>query len=431
MSKRTRNGTIYGVDMDGPPTFAPSTRGRSFHENPLQPRFSVPRFTVAGRVADGVVSQRFQMVFKPNMIIAADDCIVAGSQCIVFGDRCLILGKDCTVNGSDCIVMGSKARINGKQCFVTSDDCTYSCPQDTIRLMDMGKEQFELMLQRKFGNPRSITPPRSCFSSVEGSHIERYRIWAREVNVSESSPSDKISTAGVIQNCKPELSMPQGGLIVRDAPFSNGVHQEQFIFGKSSFKLFKNFVTPSNSLIFIQAKFFPAFVLNLLIAAFYDCFGEILTSTIVNQNNNNANRQPSLFPSTPTPISNPFMPVGMQHLISHASSLRTLSLLSTGTTMTTTTTTTAEPTRHIKKVRLSSGDNVNSTITWKQRLDPSHDIPGESCVICMEREKKVFVDPCGHTSFCITCSKELMNRSDEVLQCPLCNTRINFIKETF
>jgi hypothetical protein len=66
---------------------------------------------------------------------------------------------------------------------------------------------------------------------------------------------------------------------------------------------------------------------------------------------------------------------------------------------------------------------------WSDALDTTHDTPGEGCVICMERQKKVFIDPCGHTSLCITCSKQMYEKKK--MACPICRGAIVAIKETF
>lgn len=72
---------------------------------------------------------------------------------------------------------------------------------------------------------------------------------------------------------------------------------------------------------------------------------------------------------------------------------------------------------------------------WSSQLLESKDTKATSdattCQICMENEKRVYIHPCGHTSMCITCSKNMYKDKKSGLVCPFCKTRIEFIKETF
>lgn len=67
----------------------------------------------------------------------------------------------------------------------------------------------------------------------------------------------------------------------------------------------------------------------------------------------------------------------------------------------------------------------------KQKTNKIHDANSVlyNCIVCMDRQRTIRFEPCGHMATCVSCSEEIMTEHDSV--CPLCRTRVTKAQRTF
>jgi len=52
-----------------------------------------------------------------------------------------------------------------------------------------------------------------------------------------------------------------------------------------------------------------------------------------------------------------------------------------------------------------------------------------NCIVCMDRQRTISFEPCGHMATCLSCSEEIMTEHGSI--CPLCRTRVTKAQRTF
>ena len=88
----------------------------------------------------------------------------------------------------------------------------------------------------------------------------------------------------------------------------------------------------------------------------------------------------------------------------------------------------------VEKVQRDSGpqdeiEDVDPPPRRRRSSRPSHGPSGLACCVCLsENVDFVALTPCFHTSFCTTCSTEMMRRN---VNCPICRTHVTGTQRVF
>lgn len=70
----------------------------------------------------------------------------------------------------------------------------------------------------------------------------------------------------------------------------------------------------------------------------------------------------------------------------------------------------------------------NRLASKRRKVDVEEDIEGEStCIICLDDPPSIMLAPCQHQCLCEVCAREVLERSDQKKQCPICRAEIQEI----
>ncbi len=79
--------------------------------------------------------------------------------------------------------------------------------------------------------------------------------------------------------------------------------------------------------------------------------------------------------------------------------------------------------------------NINNLLSEKgileQQVGRIHDANSVlyNCIVCMDQQRTMRFNPCGHMATCVSCTEKIMNAQDR--KCPLCRTIVTAAQRTF
>lgn len=404
--KRTRSGTIFGIDVE-----------TSTYTDSHQPS------VVEDNFCEKIVLGSVETINQNDAIVFGNSCIVNGNNCIVFGNCCIVNGRYAIVIGDRCTINGNNARVIGKHAQVSGSGPPPPFANHELAYAHACKKVHDL----------------------DGNTIS---VWGKSINLKSHAYMDELE-----HTVSPYIELPFGGFIITNR--LDGSTKMEFYLSETSIKGRQRDQLPEFSQ---DKKDIPEYVIKRLLNVLVDEYRGIMngpfshdvttsaqnTSTLpsrsvyVNHDNgtimNDQHSSETELEDDIIPSRNVYVNYGSGTIMHSTGNISFPTIaqprLSAWTPEnvrahmhSTATSSTLEKTKSKKKKKVNDH--------WSDQLDPSHDIKGETCVICMDHEKKVFINPCGHTSLCITCAKELYTKNKIALTCPICRKPISSIKEMF